>query len=31
LGPFFGMLWPLFKRRCRGGLWVVQAGDSLGD
>jgi hypothetical protein len=28
------MLWPLFKRRRKGGLWAVQAlvpGDSLGD
>ena len=32
--PVLNTLWPLFKRRCRGCLWVVQTlvpGDSLGD
>ena len=34
LGTLLGVLWPLFKRRRRGGLWAVQAivpGNSLGD
>jgi hypothetical protein len=34
LGNLLGMLWPLLKRRRRGGLWAVQVlvpGDSLGD